>query len=263
MTEETNAEFIATVMELGMTQYEAQVYAALFQLKYATITELHTVSGVPRNKIYETLDSLVEKEFATVIDTNPLKYAQTDLEKTFITLRKKEREKLDRIETYLVNQEMSQGLYKKSISPHAYEMHTCLAIESHIDAILRQTRKELNIGVSDTGLFCRLFPKPLLKKLEKKITVNVILFSKSGDSEDIGYPCYTLRPEFFTKMLFPEDTAHEIPKFHSKIMMISDSRTLMTIDSFDTNPSGSVLLMKHPFVFSALLENLQTYFVRE
>ena len=43
---------------LGLTQYEAQVYAALVRQPSITGYEASRLSGVPRAKVYETLESL-------------------------------------------------------------------------------------------------------------------------------------------------------------------------------------------------------------
>jgi sugar-specific transcriptional regulator TrmB len=55
-------DLIDGLQQLGLTQYEAQVYAALVRQPSITGYEASRLSGVPRAKVYETLESLVRKE---------------------------------------------------------------------------------------------------------------------------------------------------------------------------------------------------------
>ena len=49
-------DLIDGLQQLGLTQYEAQVYAALVRQPSITGYEASRLSGVPRAKVYETLN---------------------------------------------------------------------------------------------------------------------------------------------------------------------------------------------------------------
>jgi len=46
---------------LGLGEYQSKVYSALASLGPSGVTEIHRLSGVPRTKVYETLQELVSK----------------------------------------------------------------------------------------------------------------------------------------------------------------------------------------------------------
>jgi sugar-specific transcriptional regulator TrmB len=60
----TNPEFIARLRSMGLSQYEAQVYLGLLGEQAADVATIIRKSGVPQNKTYEALETLVDKGFA-------------------------------------------------------------------------------------------------------------------------------------------------------------------------------------------------------
>lgn len=255
--------FIETMLELGLTSYEAQVYFVLFQLKYATVHDIHSTCTVPRNKIYETLNSLEEKGFVAVIDKNPLRYARIDIEQTFTNLRRKEMEKINRIEGFLKSQEMKPVLDLESVSPHAYELHSQMAIESHLKAIIRNTRTELVIGVFDADFFNKLFTKQDLRKLGKRINLYIVV--KDATLKDqIDYPCYMLQEDALRKSIegFEDPELNFRMEHHNgKIALMSDRRNLLNIEIVDDKPIASIMLTRYPFVLSVLNSDHQKYLI--
>jgi HTH-type transcriptional regulator, sugar sensing transcriptional regulator len=70
---------------LGFTEYEAKAYLALLQQSPLTGYAISRVSGVPRSKIYEVLNSLVERGDVLISYGEPIQYAPkspSDLLKT-------------------------------------------------------------------------------------------------------------------------------------------------------------------------------------
>lgn len=56
---------LASLIELGMTEREAKLYLAMLGRPESTPAELHRLSGIVRNKTYETLDQMVLRGFCT------------------------------------------------------------------------------------------------------------------------------------------------------------------------------------------------------
>jgi sugar-specific transcriptional regulator TrmB len=61
--------------QLGMSSYQAKVYAALASLGSAGVAEIQHVSGVPRTKIYEVLEQLVEMGTVAFQSGRPVIYS--------------------------------------------------------------------------------------------------------------------------------------------------------------------------------------------
>ncbi len=60
-----NSRMIMNMIELGMNKWEAKVYLALLTIRIAIAADLQRFSGIPRNKIYETINSLLRKKYCT------------------------------------------------------------------------------------------------------------------------------------------------------------------------------------------------------
>lgn len=61
-------EYIEHLVRAGLTLYEAKTYYALLQKNDMTATEISRLAGVPRTRIYEVLNNLVQKGFCASID---------------------------------------------------------------------------------------------------------------------------------------------------------------------------------------------------
>ena len=67
-------ENISVLKGLGLTMYEAQAYVTLTSLISSNATEISEKSGIPRSKIYDVLNGLIEKNFIDFEDGRPLTY---------------------------------------------------------------------------------------------------------------------------------------------------------------------------------------------
>jgi sugar-specific transcriptional regulator TrmB len=59
------ASAVRNLVELGMNEREARLYVGLLRTREATPALLHRITGVPRTKIYETLDRLVSAGYCS------------------------------------------------------------------------------------------------------------------------------------------------------------------------------------------------------
>lgn len=56
---------VRNLVELGMNEREARLYVGLLRTREATPALLHRITGVPRTKIYETLDRMVSAGYCS------------------------------------------------------------------------------------------------------------------------------------------------------------------------------------------------------
>jgi len=59
------------LISLGFKQYEAKVVATLAPLGLAGVAEIHRLTNIPRNKVYETLDTLTKRGIVEVRPGRP------------------------------------------------------------------------------------------------------------------------------------------------------------------------------------------------
>ncbi len=69
-----NADLGDFLAKLGLTEYEARTLATLFTLKEADSPEVARAAQVPKTRVYDVLDGLVEKGLAVKIFSRPKKY---------------------------------------------------------------------------------------------------------------------------------------------------------------------------------------------
>ena len=60
---EKKSQIISLLVDLGMSERESKVYFALLNKSKATATDLQRISGIPQNKIYEVVNSLLRKGY--------------------------------------------------------------------------------------------------------------------------------------------------------------------------------------------------------
>jgi sugar-specific transcriptional regulator TrmB len=69
-----NLRIVELLVELGLSEYQARVYYSLVMLGTSGVSEIHRHSGVPRTKIYETLQEIVQRGFAEFQAGRPTLY---------------------------------------------------------------------------------------------------------------------------------------------------------------------------------------------
>lgn len=93
-----NTLTIERLTRLGLTSYEAKVYLALMRRDSSTAAQATRLAGVPRQRIYDVLASLVEKGLASSRPGSVVKYAATTPELALERLVANHRKQLDQLE---------------------------------------------------------------------------------------------------------------------------------------------------------------------
>jgi HTH-type transcriptional regulator, sugar sensing transcriptional regulator len=88
----------SSLVDLGLTRYEASAYVALTRRGRATGAEVARLAGVPRQRIYDVLDGLVGRGLASVEPGRPARYRAVSPEEAVATLLAEHRASLERLE---------------------------------------------------------------------------------------------------------------------------------------------------------------------
>jgi sugar-specific transcriptional regulator TrmB len=94
----TKAPSPNALVKLGVTTYEAKAYLALIRRDSSTAAEVSRLAGVPRQRIYDVLASLVEKGLASHRPGSPVKYAPTPPDAAIGRLLSDRRSEVDGLE---------------------------------------------------------------------------------------------------------------------------------------------------------------------
>jgi sugar-specific transcriptional regulator TrmB len=93
-----NGDFVAQLTRLGLTSYEAKAYLTLIRRDSFTAAQVARQSGLPRQRIYDVLGSLVQKGLAVARPGTVVKYAATAPELAVDQLLGAHRDDLSRME---------------------------------------------------------------------------------------------------------------------------------------------------------------------
>lgn len=77
--------------EFGFTEYETKVYLSLVQLGNSTASAIQQHTGVPSNKVYASLLSLIERGYVGTLPLRPKQYQLTGIQQFQETLEKKQK----------------------------------------------------------------------------------------------------------------------------------------------------------------------------
>jgi len=72
-------ESVKLLREFGLNSYEAKAYVALLKIGRAPATEIAKESGIPPQRVYDSLKSLEEKGFVYVLDGKPKLYVPVSI----------------------------------------------------------------------------------------------------------------------------------------------------------------------------------------
>jgi sugar-specific transcriptional regulator TrmB len=95
MVEELHVERLT---RLGLTSYEARAYVALLRRDSSTAAETARLAGLPRQRVYDVLSSLVEKGLASTKPGRAIKYSATAPEHALERLLGAHRQELSELE---------------------------------------------------------------------------------------------------------------------------------------------------------------------
>ncbi len=94
---------ISALEGLGFTNYEARAYLALLRNAPVTGYQLSKLSGVPRSRIYETLEKLAQKGLVFTLQADPAQYAPLDSQELLTRLRAEFDDSLGTLEDEVAN----------------------------------------------------------------------------------------------------------------------------------------------------------------
>ena len=89
---------VTQLSQLGLTSYEAKAYVALTRRDSSTAAQAARLAGVPRQRIYDVLASLVEKGLAVTRPGRVIKYAPTAPDLALEGLLERRRQELAALE---------------------------------------------------------------------------------------------------------------------------------------------------------------------
>ena len=232
--------------------YETKVWIALLSKGVASAGEVASISGVPRSRTYDVLESLEKRGFAIVQIGKPVKYLAVKptevLEKMKSLTLTEAQEKVKTLSTLKDTQEYEELelLHKNGISPiKTHEITGSLKGRSNIVTRLRElvqnAKKELLIATSvpdfeDKGRV--LFPA-----IEEAVKRNVKIKINFSDS-----------PEKIKKAKLKLDPSIKVSASNSDSRMyISDKKEVLFMITSENSEEEMGVWLNSPFFASSLV----------
>lgn len=197
---------ITNLKKLGLSENEAKAYVCLVIKKQSSAREVHEFTDIPRAKVYEVLDGLVEKRFAEILKGTPIHYVATDpdelmrmLKETFESISAEILQDFEEMEINIV-EEADQG----SESTRIQYLRSEWTIRKKISELLDETNKNLIIFSRSPEILKRIESE--LVSIKKRLNVIVLVNSMEG-YEDISLPV-TVYPESVRPLLKELEDSH-------------------------------------------------------
>ncbi len=248
--EKMDEDLLRRLKEFGMGEYEAKIYSALFYLKFGTAREINEITGVPRGKVYQTLDTLIEKRFVLPAGGEPMRYQLVDVAETFERVKKEQTDRVDQLSSYLqsLDRERPQRLVQ------AYEIRTPWAIESRVQLMLRQVRSEMLVICNDPA-FLKKYAADLIR-LSGKIHLYVLV-REPAMAEGLRLKCYLGGPlldKMFGRFTVPADRSLDI-----QCILYADTHDSLVI--FEEDGTTEALFCSHDpfseFLYLAMMRDMK------
>ena len=176
--------------------YETKVWVALLSKGSASASEIASMSGVPRSRTYDVLESLEKKGFAIVKLGKPVKYLgvkpKVVLEKLKNNARSHAEEKVKSLGNLTDTDEFQklEELYNVGISPVKREELSASikgrsTISNHLKEIIDSAEEEVIVcmGAEEMAMKERLFQDTFESLAKKKVKVRIAL---SGEEKLIS-----------------------------------------------------------------------------
>ncbi len=234
-------EIIELLIDLGMSERESKVYYALLNKSIASSCDLQKISGLPQNKIYEVVNSLLRKGYCTEkkVGRNRI-FEIVDPKITLTPSFEKLKERLQKAEDVKADIDNLYSMADISANPLEYfeVIHGNDNIHYRYCELVRKTNNEL------LGFGRRPYSLNMLEKLEEQNLEEKKMLDRGGKQRWI----YEINPDDDKKLL-------EQLKFLEKKglgvriadtlplkMMIFDKKTLFIADEEPYAEKGELVM---------------------
>lgn len=174
----------------GFREYDAIIYVTLFTVGIAKVSELYELTGIPRGRIYDTLEQLEKGGFVTEFGSNPHYYQVCEAEKTLISIYDAEMLKLRAIRSCLKD---LQEINHPGTVMHVNEYHTQTAIDIQIAFRIRRAKKEVVVVCHDRATLEKY--AEMIYETDRRVPVYLIVMNENI-AKAAPVKCYMVNNRF-------------------------------------------------------------------
>ncbi|MGN0176500.1 MAG: TrmB family transcriptional regulator [Methanobrevibacter sp.] len=164
-------ENITVLKEIGLTLYEAKAYITLTSLISSNATEISRKSGIPRSKIYDVLNGLIEKKYIDIEEGRPITYNVKSPVEVLTLEKERLNSKIDDTVTRLTN------IYENGMSQVQAPIWRIYGVDKIINKeleIINRAKHSINMRI---GFLFEGEGEALVKAFKKRRNLNVNILS--------------------------------------------------------------------------------------
>lgn len=242
--------FVNALRDYGLTTYEARAYYVLLTVGEAGAGTIARLSGIPQQRIYDTLTSLERKGFVQVRHTNPKKYAPLNIRRAltnrirqlsaeFNARMEELKERINEIEERAPKSRGSSG------GSHVWIVEGEEAIIGRILEMIQSAEKCIKL-VGERPLFTLKCREILKKHLPEGVKL---------------YALGTFEQVCRDEILALGGEVREAKSYSNYLLLVDDSRLLMVYFDDDGVPYGlytenEAIVQPHVYLFDTLWGNV-------
>jgi len=236
----------------GLNIYESKVWLALLSKGIANVGDIAEMSGVPRSRVYDVLESLEKKGFAIAKLGKPVKFIAVKpavvLDRIKNNLIKEANEKVKVLGNLEGTQDYKEleGIYNNCIEPVQVEDVTSAIkgrsnIYAHMKELIGSAQKEVVLITTLDALKRKSgFLKPLFDKLKNK---GIGITVASNENEDV-------------KNIINLSRQLGVPikrtRTNARMLIVDNSKMLLTITPEGSDENDVGVIMNSPFFAKTL-----------
>lgn len=169
MSAEKAEEAVNTLVELGLTEYEARCFVALTRLPKGTAKEISQVADIPRSRVYDTIERLDRNGLVDVQQTDPREYKAVSVETACRRLREDFDSRISAAENALAQVEEpasqeDEGMWAISQPEH---------VTDRIVSFLEEAAETVHLIVADASVVDRRTREGLAAAVDRGVDVHV------------------------------------------------------------------------------------------
>ena len=246
---DTLAEKVTEALKsLGLTKYESLVYLALMKYKWATATEIHEESGVPRASVYPTLDRLVHRGLVNLSRSTPKRFNAINPKEGLTTLMK------DIGKCYAFASDELQKLYDLREDPHGMNIEEVIWSLSGKEKILPRLENILKNAQSSVFIF----------SCDRILSFISTLLDDIGEISDFVLISESSNPEIKDRVLAKGDyyvcntlsyNKHPDVSNISECLVIVDNSKLMIISYNEEKDETNAIYSESPSLIAIIIRH--------
>ncbi len=157
------------LVRLGLTEYEARAYVAIVSIGEGGISDISQQSGIPRSRVYDTMEKLAAKGFVEVGAMKPLRYRAVDPDKVTDQIRMELGQTADTVRSGLKD---IKGKTDKMPTPLWFIAGEAM-IDTEIDDFIGNSKSSIGLIVMSNSLLLK--HATALKEKSKRARVDVVV----------------------------------------------------------------------------------------